>query len=115
MKKELQQKLCKKYPKIFGENFLFECLDGWFWLIDNLCECIQHNKIDLQATQVKEKFGGLRFYTTPRDDETHGMIELAESMSYNICEKCGSTEDVSSTEKGWVRTRCQKCHDALTR
>lgn len=115
MKNELQQKLCEKYPKIFGKNFLFECLDGWYWLIDNLCDCIQHNETDLQATQVKEKFGGLRFYTTPRDDEIHGMIELAESMSYHICEKCGSTEGVSSTEKGWVRTRCQKCHDALTR
>jgi hypothetical protein len=101
MEKELQQKLCKKYPKIFTKNFLFECLDGWFWLIDNLCECIQHNKTDLQATQVKEKFGGLRFYTTPRDDEIQGMIELAESMSYHICEKCGSTENVSSTD-GWI-------------
>ena len=38
-----------------------------------------------------------------------GMFWLAESLSYSICEVCGSTEQVSQTPGGWVETLCKKC------
>jgi hypothetical protein len=124
MKKELQDKLYAKYPKIFVQRKLsiqqsampwgFECGDGWYWLIDQLCECIQsyidNNKIpQLEATQVKEKFGTLRFYTNISEDNIAGMIWFAEYLSAYICENCGSTEEVSQTTKGWIRTLCATC------
>ena len=79
MKDELEQKLVKKYPKIFRDyhgdmtqtcmTWGFECGDGWYDIIDNLCAniekvCEQYKKksIEVIAVQVKEKFGGLRFY-----------------------------------------------------
>jgi len=80
MKPELEEKLLKKYPKIFRQRWLdpkdtcmcwgIETEDGWYFLIDNLCRCIQ-SRIDcnrhavsyqVEASQVKEKFGTLRFY-----------------------------------------------------
>ena len=79
MKKELDDKLTKKYPKIFKDRYVdikkspigfgIECDNGWYWLIDNLCQNIQsyidnneHLKIDqVIATQIKEKFGRLNF------------------------------------------------------
>lgn len=123
MTHENDKRLVEKYPKIFADRYKsmmetcmcwgFECMDGWYDLIDNLCEEIQ-NYIDLNdvpqfvASQVKEKFGGLRFYGDGGDDRIEGMISLAESLSYKICEKCGSIEDVSQT-KGWITTLCRAC------
>ena len=130
MKKKLDEYLVKKYPKIFQDRngdlkttamcWGFDCGDGWFWLINQLCQSIQtylDNNPHLQipqviATQVKEKFGGLCFYVNGGDKIIEGMIHLAENMSFNICEKCGSTEDVSQTQR-WVYTRCKTCMEEV--
>jgi hypothetical protein len=120
---ELQNKLFDKYPKLFRQRTLnpedtcmcfgIECGDGWFWLLYELCDFIQtyvdNNKEEQpEAIQVKEKFGGLRFYTTPTTGKIDGAIWFAESLSMSICEVCGSREDVTQT-KGWVRSLCKKC------
>lgn len=62
----------------------------------------------VEASQIKEKYGGLRFYTNGHDDRIDGMIWLAESMSYSICEECGSTNNVTQT-KGWIISLCESC------
>jgi len=132
MKKELENKLANEYPKIFAninkgmqESAMywgFGHKDGWYWLIDNLCHTIQ-SYIDLNthlnieqvtATQVKEKFGILRFYYTGGDKCIDGMVALAESMSSNICENCGSTENIGKT-KSWIKTLCKTCADKENR
>lgn len=134
MKKELDSYLVEKYPKIFINRYGdmketamvwgFEHGDGWFWLLDQLCDSIQ-NYIDnnnnwkksdeekipqVVATQVKEKFGTLSFYYNGGDSYTDGMVRMAENMSANICEFCGSTEDVGKTQ-GWISTICKPCYD----
>lgn len=63
----------------------------------------------VEATQIKEKFGGLRFYINGGDDYIYGMIDLAEHMSYNTCEICGDTKTVKLRGKGWLFTRCDDC------
>jgi hypothetical protein len=63
-----------------------------------------------QVNQIKEKFGGLRFEYSGGDDYIDGMVALAESMSYGICEFCGTTKDVGRTE-GWVFTICKSCYN----
>jgi len=124
MKKELQDKLYDKYPKIFKQKdddmtttclcWGLECGDGWYWLIDNLCDTIQshidyNNKYQLEFTQVKEKFGSLSLYTNNNEDSMiSGMLRLATDMSYKICEACGSTKDVTKTT-GWIKIRCKDC------
>lgn len=72
-------------------------------------ENIPAPKVDI--IQVKEKFGGLRFYIDGGDDSIYGMIDLAENMSYNTCETCGSTKNVGQTTKGWISTICKDCLD----
>lgn len=104
MHDELANLLYKRYPGIFPEHLRnrqdgafrgIECGDGWFALIDTLCAEIQfysdHNPIpQVVATQVKEKFGTLRFYTLGSGDErTRGMVSMAVAMSAHICEVCG--------------------------
>jgi len=54
--------------------------------------------------QVKEKFGGLRFYTTGVLQDQYAFIEFAESMSYHVCEVCGSPGKIRNS--GWIKTLC---------
>ena len=126
MTEENTKYLWEKYPKIFRDKnapiteslipFGFECRDGWYWLIDQLCSSIQNyidwnDKEQVVATQVKEKFGTLRFYVRGGDEYTSGMIWLAEAMSRNVCELCGSTKDIGQTS-GWIMTSCKECADS---
>lgn len=137
MNKQLDETLCQKYPKIFRDRsgdprqtlmcFGFECSDGWFGIIDSLCNTIQshvnwkrnsepfntlsdeefdeiHQTV---AVQVKEKWGGLRFYANNTDDYIRGAIDIAETMSYRTCEICSSPG--KTRQGGWVRTLCDVC------
>jgi hypothetical protein len=70
---------------------------------------IEEKEWQVEATQVKQKFGGLRFYISGADDMVHGMITLAEHLSYEICESCGSTENIKQTKGGWIFSLCPKC------
>ena len=127
MQKSLQKILFEKYPKIFADKdkspqetlicFGFECGDGWYWLIDHLCQEIQGyidnnehlNICQVVATQVKEKYAGLSFYYYGGDDRIEGMVQLAEHFSYYICEQCGTTENIGCTQ-GWYSTCCKRCY-----
>jgi hypothetical protein len=69
-------------------------------------------KMDEQAalvptvSQVKEKFGGLRFYIDGGTDEHYNYITFAESMSYRICEVCGSKGTYYPF--GWHHVACDE-------
>ena len=56
------------------------------------------------ATQVKEKFGGLRFYVQAATKEHYNYISFAESMSYHTCEECGAPGKTYTD--GWHMTLC---------
>lgn len=126
MRKELDDQLCKKYPKIFADRYKpmtvtamcwgFDIGDGWYTIIDRLCGQIQ-NHIDWKnrdgekvaqvvASQVKEKFGGLRFYYSGGDDVVDGMVRMAESWAANSCETCGKTGKLRGG--GWLYTACDE-------
>lgn len=56
------------------------------------------------AAQVKEKFGGLRFYVHGASPEQRAQIDLVEELSYRACETCGNPGQAYSI--GWVGTLC---------
>jgi hypothetical protein len=70
---------------------------------------IEENKeyIPVKFDQIKEKFGGLRIYHSGGDDYIDGVISMAESFSYEICEICG--ERGKPNKGGWIVTLCDKC------
>jgi hypothetical protein len=59
------------------------------------------------ASQVKEKFGTLRFYVHNETKEISDIIDKAEALSEETCELCGQTGKLIA--KGWCRTLCQSC------
>lgn len=93
--------------------FGFECGDGWFALIKTLCEHLTALQLGKQfrVVQVKEKFGGLRFYVgnipTAKANEAYALIDDAEGKSFEICELCGKPGTLH--DDGWMMTRCNTC------
>ena len=133
MRDELDNALCVKYPKIFAQRNMdmtetcmcwgFCCGDGWYQILDSLCGQIQHH-IDWKqeqkekygrgdgckqvvAVQVKEKFGGLRFYYNGGDDTVDGMVRMAESWAANTCETCGE-KGQHQFSNGWHYVACEE-------
>ena len=83
-----------------------ECGTGWAKLYTPLIEeCL---KEDIKVLQVKEKFGGLRFYVHGGSEHLHELIDAAELLSYKTCETC---EDPGSMRNStyWLKTLCDSC------
>jgi hypothetical protein len=82
-----------------------ECGPGWYDLLLAAAEWIVETGGDPRASQIKEKFGTLRWYyhadARPLGDE---IIEAAERLSGRICDVCGAPGRTSG--KGWLATRC---------
>lgn len=178
MKPELDEKLVKAFPLLYGDRhgsmqetamcWGFSCGDGWFNIIWDLssklepliqkfiddnpdlecskcgceksrhyahktptpgrclsiherydsdepppgnyyaCFCDRYEATHPKASQVKEKFGGLRFYMTCGTGEIFDLIDGAEALSYETCEECGSPGE--SRDTGWIRTLCDLCN-----
>lgn len=87
----------------------FECNEGWYPLIQKLIEDLIQLGWDKHVTQVKEKFGGLRFYINEGSNEVHDRITKAEQESYTICEMCGAPGEIRR-DLGWYRTLCEAHH-----
>ena len=78
---------------------------GWEDLVNPLIDmCI---KQDATISQVKEKFGGLRFYVWGGDKKLHKAIEKAEEKSLTTCERCGAPGRAVTIGHGWAKTLCE--------
>ena len=123
------KQLCKRYPflisrnvwtgKIIENNYDYTQLDefpkGWlkafgYQMLEEIREdCIEHDYLDkLIVFQIKEKFGGLRFYTgpIPKDSKIFEIVNKYEDLSYNYCMICGKEGKLYND--GWMSTLCEK-------
>lgn len=117
------QQMHEKYPKMFKEPYGgFAVGPGWWPILKALCGQI-HNYVewkqnqlekykqgngcpDVVVRQIKEKFGGLRFYYDGGDAEVSGMVRMAEAWADNTCEECGKPGKSRNT--GWIKTLCDE-------
>lgn len=88
---------------------------GWHELVKKLVADLEAINPNFNIEQVKEKFGGLRFYgyTTDADhygwtDEQRELVDQAEEASFSICETCGEPGTPSDDGAYWVKTNCEK-------
>lgn len=92
-------------PAIKSSGFFSVGL-GWYGIIKRLIKDLIELGWDKQICQVKEKFGGLRFYINSGSEEIWQRIRLAEEASYITCEKCG--ELGTARGGGWIATLCDE-------
>jgi hypothetical protein len=85
----------------------FECDSGWYQLIKDLITDLIELGWNKEVCQVKEKFGGLRFYINEGSDEMHDRISKAENDSYQTCEVTGKPGQLR-TDIGWYTTLCEE-------
>lgn len=134
MNKELDNKLVEDFPLLYIDRhgdinnscmpFGFECCDGWEPLIRELSSKLEpliqkwidenpeNKNFHPRASQVKEKFGGLRFYMDHATDAMFDLIEKAEEKSEIICEICGCDGTLVSIN-GYITCVCSKCHEKI--
>ena len=110
----------QRFPKMFETPYGgFCCGEGWWPILEKLCSNIQ-NHIDwknkqseivpqVTVAQIKEKFGGLRFYYDGGDEHINGMVRMAEAWADASCEECGAPG--KRRDGGWIKTLCD-IHEA---
>ena len=128
MNSELELELVKKYPKILRDYkgdmmqtcmaWGMECDDGWYKLLDRCMEKLQYfcdlcssndREVQVVASQIKEKFGTLSFYTSVYGATSvegsiiDDIITEAEIRSAHTCEVTGK-EGTVCKRGGWYRT-----------
>lgn len=93
-------------------TFRFGVGDGWYGILKELIIGIKlgdgkEKNWTTKVTQLKEKFGGLRFYVTGTSKKNWELIRKAEDKSLAVCEDTGSEVEVGEWNDGWVRTVCK--------
>jgi hypothetical protein len=133
-KKKIQlqnKKLLKRYPFLWPSDWLGNpiqkrCYDyTWTWVDDMpigwkkafgkmLCEELRNELVKYHAMssykilQVKEKYGGLRWYDVGSVGNTTKIIDAYSHLSENICIVCGKP-DVPMINDGWMSPWCFDC------
>jgi hypothetical protein len=124
MDKALVRGLRKDFPELFAGAWGFPG-DGWEPLIRQAAEQIdaiinewwegleekEKWREPPSAAEIKEKYGGLRFYmgVLPEGmyDEVQAIVDRAESLSLRTCESCGDFGVPRGG--GWIKTLCDDC------
>ena len=91
--------------------------EGWDGLLNLLVDEIEKIDPDFTLHQVKEKFGGLRFYagfsanlSKEQYDKLGELVMQAEAKSYKICEWCGQAGELRD-DIGWILTLCDEDYE----
>lgn len=125
---EFAARMEQEFPAMFAEPYGgFAVGAGWWPIIELLCYRIQNHTDSRNryvqkfpdlgyapveqviVRQVKEKFGGLRFYYDGGDEYIAGLVSMAETWADRSCEECGAPG--KRRDGGWVRTLCDE-HEA---
>lgn len=121
--------LVKKCPNLFDDRnksmketcmcWGFACGDGWYELLKEACFALEPLVTAMKvkdpagwacgyyrASQIKEKFGTLRFYLSGGTDEMYAIANKAEEQSATTCERCGKKGKLRG--RGWLYTACTR-------
>ena len=87
----------------------YECVGkGWKTLIDECYDIIAPYP-EIIVVQIKEKFGGLRFYTDYINEDVDDKINEVENRSFKICEDCGNPASENMLKYGgWYLALCDE-------
>jgi hypothetical protein len=107
------------YPKPYG----LECGEGWKKIVDRTHEKLKYIDPEYKIAQIKEKFGGLRYYydnsfesyDDVRREIMDDIVRAAEYEASRTCELCGASKASDKVEirvhKYFYFGYCQSCAD----
>lgn len=101
-----------KFGYKFGYNrkdALSSVGEGWSKIINNLYDAKPKSVL---VIQVKEKFGGLRFYVGIAPEWYCDLIDYYEEQSLKTCEICGK-EGKLRTDLSWMKTLCDEDYNKI--
>lgn len=111
MNEQNTQYLVETYAPLYEYCPIFECNDGWFKIIDDLSAALHFiilkTDCSCRASQVKEKYGTLRYYMDTETDEMSELIKKAEKLTQTTCEICGELGKLRGSV--WFSTYCDDC------
>lgn len=97
----------RAFPGLYsGELIGFSVPPGWVDLVWQLSE--QLEPLGVQCIQVKEKFGGLRFYLERYGAGSQALIEAAENKSTRTCQECAAPGSLA--QRGMLILTCCDSH-----
>ena len=122
--------LCERFPLLFMDRHVsmqatamcwgFEIGPGWMGIMYDTAARLELLILDaitedddawrlgyFRASQVKEKYGTLRFYLSGGTNEMYSIVDAAEKQSAKTCETCGKPGKVRG--EGWYYTACGPC------
>lgn len=79
---------------------------GWVPIVVKLIEDLVAAGWDGRVHQIKEKFGGLRFYADLETEEQRELVNVAERACDKACDVCGAPGLLR--QGGWIRTMCDE-------
>lgn len=95
-------------PEAGRDTILRQVGKGWAGILTRLLDDLDTLGWDREIHQVKEKYGGLRFYPGACSDAVWNRIAAAERESVATCEACGAPGHVRSSGY-WLSCRCDSC------
>lgn len=108
IKQELLNRIIEPFSKMIA------CEDGWIPLLTNLHYAIIEHDPNYTIYQVKEKFGGLRFYYALSNptvaEDVRQIVNHYEDLSTQTCEKTGLPGQLMK-RNGWYKTLNEKFID----
>lgn len=105
---------------------------GWLHIIERLDDRLSEIDPNYDIDQIKQKFGGLRYYfgtnqrgweklrllgkwgyqnKCRRQNKMYELVEQAMHEAWRTCECCGTTDSVTTNPRGCIQTLCKECRD----
>jgi len=98
----LKEKIVPEYWKSIDVD------EGWYQLVIDCDRELTQIDPNYQIAQIKQKFGGLRYYFQPSLPNTYkAMNEVVtkyETIAAVTCESTGKTGALMRSKSGWYRT-----------
>lgn len=119
------KELVKKYPFLLPRDMISYGWHGSFTLLDDMpvgwrkafgermCEEIRAQLVKeglldkYEVAQIKEKFGGLRWYDNGISKEVDRIVAKYEKLSERTCIVCG--DRATKLRKVWITPMCDIC------
>lgn len=102
--------------RLYGHDCGSAIGKGWLPLVEELNKKIAAIDPEYTLHQIKEKFGGLRYYlqvsvglSEQQKENISALVRTAENHSLVICEDCGAGNPVKVSKSGWIKTLCGNC------